>query len=186
MTTPLQRSETRRQRYNKKLKDAVILPVSMALVNFQKDANAGFAFRSACCFGFNHIHIIGSVPKRDVMNDLSGSTFDYVPYSTYSRPEDFIGHCRKNDIKIISFELPDEHFPAVELSEYKFDFSRESCLVFGHETIGVPPEILAHSDRVYIKMNGVGHCLNTSQTANIGAYVIAEQYKKYEQKTIHI
>ena len=182
MTTPIQREETRRERYNKKLKDAVIMPVSIALVNFQKEANASYCFRSSACFGLNRVHIIGSIPNRDTMNDLSGSTFDYVPYSTYSRPEKFIEHCKTNNIQLISFELPSEYYPATSINEFKFDFTKQSCLVVGHETLGVPVEILAHSERVYIPMKSIGFCLNTSQAANIASYVAATQYGEYLAK----
>jgi tRNA G18 (ribose-2'-O)-methylase SpoU len=171
------RGETRRQRYNQKAKNATIMPVSIGCVNIAKDANIAFIARAAACFGAQSVHCVGSYPNRDVMNDLSGSTFDYIDFKQFSTPSDFIGYCRKNDIRLISFELPSELFPAIPFNEYQFDFGIKQCVVVGSETMGVPNEVLMHSERVYIEMPGIGFSLNTSQVANIALYTAASQYQ---------
>jgi len=50
-------------------------------------------------------------------------------------------------------------------------------LVVGNEQAGIPTEILARSDVVYIEMPGVGYCLNTAQAANIILYEAIKQYE---------
>lgn len=174
------REETRRQRYEKKAAGAKVMPVSIATVNFGREANLAYVFRAAACFGASRVHIIGSHPNRDIMNDLSGSTYDYMPKTYYSRPEHFTKHCKENNVRLISFEMPSENYPATPINGYKFDFGRESCIVVGHETIGVPVEILIQSERVYIPMPGVGYCLNTSQAANVALYEAARQFGSLE------
>lgn len=176
MNSSAGRDETRRQRYNKKLEHIKQMPVSIATINFGKEANIAYVFRAAACFGASRVHIIGNTPSREIMNDLSGSTFDYMLKTYYSRPEAFAKHCKEQGVKLIAFEMPSEDYPAVPINEYKFDFSVESCIIVGHETIGVPVELLIQAERVYIPMPGVGYCLNTSQAANIALYEAARQY----------
>ena len=137
--------------------------------------------RAASVFGAFEVCCIGSTPKRSIMRDLSGGTYDIINFKQFSNPTDLIQYCRDEDIKMISFELSTEHFPAVPLSEYRFDFTRRSVIIVGHESFGVPNEILAHSDRVYIQSDGIGFCLNTSQAANIALYIASQQYKEYNK-----
>ena len=176
MSSTSYRNETRRQRYVKKTELARKMPVSVATINFGKEANIAYVFRAAACFGASRVHIIGNHPNRDIMNDLSGSTYDYMLKTYYSRPEHFTKYAKDSGTKLIAFEMPSEDYPATSINDYKFDFSKENCIIVGHETIGVPVEILIQSERVYIPMPGVGYCLNTSQAANIALYEAARQF----------
>lgn len=170
------RGETRRERYHRKAKTALTMPISVATINFDKEANIAYVVRAAACFGAFEVCVIGNTPSRDIMNDLSGSTYDYIKFRRFANTSDFIEYSRKNEIGLITFELPDENFPSGPINEYKFDFSKRHCIVVGHETVGVPVEIIAISTRIYIPMPGFGFCLNTSQTANIAMYEAARQY----------
>lgn len=174
------RGETRRERYERRLKDAQIIPVSIACINFDKDANVAYVVRAAACFGAFEVCLIGSKPDRDLMNDLSGSLYDYVKFREFSTPERFVSYCKGSGIKMVAFELPSDAFPAVSLDDYEFDFGRRSCLIVGHETIGVPVEILAASERVYIPMRSIGYCLNTSQTANVALFEANNRYTNWK------
>ena len=116
------------------------------------------------------------MPDRKVMNALSGSTIDFVNIRKFSRPEALVQYCRGEDIKLISLELPDENMDSTPLAEYEFDFSKKYCIIAGHETIGIPADILFNSERVYIPMMGVGFCLNTSQALNVALYEASKQY----------
>lgn len=182
MTTPLQRSETRNQRHERKLKTAVRLPVSVATINFRSDPNVAFVLRACAAFGSYQMHLIGSMPNRHIMNALSGSTYDYVDVIQYSSPEAFMEIARKRNAKVVAFELPSDNFPAISIEEYEFDFSQENIIVVGNETLGVPPSILQHADRVFIPLGGIGFSLNTSQAANIALYIASQQFKTYKQK----
>lgn len=170
------RNETRRQRYNKKLANAQTIPVSLCAVNFEKNSNIGFCVRAAACFGAFEVCLIGNRPNRDIMNDVSGSTFDYVNFKEFPNSESFIEYCRKNDIELVTFELPDENFPSIALSDYEFNFNKKTCIIVGHETTGVPVELLAASKRVHIPMRSIGFCLNTACVANIAMYEASTRY----------
>jgi len=172
------REETRRQRYDKKLKTAKKYPISLCAINFRVDDNLGYLVRSAACFGAERLYVVGYLPERSCVKATSGSLIDYVEIVQFATPRDFVDHTKNQRIQIVSAELAEEARP---LSSYDFNFDRHICLVVGNEEIGIPSEILQRSDIIYIEMPGVGHCLNTSQAANILLYEAVKQYgRRYE------
>lgn len=167
------RNKTRRERYNLKKKTAVSLPLGIVTVNFDFNDNLAFTIRTAACYGAYDIHVIGSIPDRSLINPKSGSLVDYVNLHSYSNPSKFLQWSRKNNIKLISAELSDD---ATSLFDYDFNFCEKTCLVLGHETTGIPVEILMNSEKVYVPMPGIGFCLNTSQT---GTAIMTEYVRQY-------
>ena len=163
------------------------MPVSIALINFGQESNIAFSIRSAACFGVKNVYIVGNTTlKRETLQDLSGSTLDLVNIKTFSTPLEFVEYCRANKIFMVSMELiKDQEF---YLDEYDFIFNlypsmiAENCIIVGHETAGIPVEILKNGEVVAIRMPGKGFCLNTSQTCNIALYEAARQWKIYQDK----
>jgi tRNA G18 (ribose-2'-O)-methylase SpoU len=170
------KDKTRRERYLEKLIVAETLPISIATVNFQHEVNLAYVIRSAVCFGATEVCVIGAYPSRKIMNELSGSLFDYIKIRAFSNVSDFIRYSEKKDNKLISIELPPDTMEAYSIIEYEFDFSQPICLIVGHETHGIPADILFKSEIIYIDMFGPGVCLNTSQAANIALYEATKQY----------
>ena len=168
------RAETRRERYETKLKTAKKYPISLCAINFRVDDNLGYLVRSAACFGAERLYVIGHVPERSRIKASSGSLTDYVEIIQFSRPSEFLTQMELEGIKVISAELVAGARP---LSSYTFNFSRPVCLVVGNEQVGVPAEILMQSEVLYIPMPGVGYCLNTAQAANILLYEAVKQFK---------
>jgi tRNA G18 (ribose-2'-O)-methylase SpoU len=142
------------------------------------DGNLGYLIRSAACFGAEVLHVIGSVPKRSVLNPLSGSLYDYVKIVNHKNPTEFLDYVTANNFKLVSAELCDGAAP---IDNYEFDYSSGLILVVGNETSGVPTAILNKSDKIYIPMPGVGFCLNTSQAANILLYEATMQYCEFKR-----
>jgi tRNA G18 (ribose-2'-O)-methylase SpoU len=173
------RAETRRQRYDTKLKIAKRYPISLCAINFRVDDNLGYLVRSAACFGAERLYVVGHVPERSRIKAASGSLVDYVEIVSFSTPRDFLDHTKNKEIQVVSAELVEGARP---LAAYSFSFDRPVCLVVGNEECGVPTEIISHSDVVYIEMPGVGYCLNTAQAANILLYEAVRQYE--EQKKL--
>lgn len=167
------REETRRQRYDNKLKIAKKYPISLCAINFRVDDNLGYLVRSAACFGAKRIYVVGHLPKRSHLKAPSGSLIDYVEIIQFATPRDFLDHAKSQDIQVVSAELVEK---AESLTSYGFNFDRDICLVVGNEESGIPAEIISNSAVVYIEMPGVGFCLNTSQTANILLYEATKQY----------
>jgi tRNA G18 (ribose-2'-O)-methylase SpoU len=172
------RTETRKQRAAKKEDTCVWMPVSVAIVNFASDGNIAFVIRAAACFGVKNVYVIGNTTlKRSLLNDLSGSTFDFVNVLFFRDPVEFLSYSRKRDIKLVSMEIS-ETFPTYNIYDYQFNFEKENCIVVGSETSGVPVEVMKNSDIVTIPMTGISFCLNTSQSANIALYEASKQFNQ--------
>jgi len=169
------RKETRRERYDNKLKRAKKYPISLCAINFRVDDNLGHLIRSAACFGAERLYVVGHLPDRSQIKAASGSLVDYIEIVQFSTPSEFLVHMQIEGIQVVAAELVEG---ARSLSSYSFDFNRPVCLVVGNEEIGTPPEILQRSDVIYIEMPGVGYCLNTAQAANIILYEAVTQYEK--------
>ena len=169
------RETTRRQRYDKKFKNAKKYPISLCAINFRVDDNLGYLVRSAACFGAERLYVIGHVPERSRIKSTSGSLIDYVEIVQFSTPNEFLTHAETQGVQVVSAELVEG---ATSLSSYSFSFDRRLCLVVGNEESGVPSEIIRRSDVVYIDMPGVGYCLNTAQAANIILYEATTQYER--------
>ena len=169
------REETRRQRYDKKLKTSKKYPISLCAINFRVDDNLGHLIRSAACFGAERLYIIGHVPERSNIKASSGSLVDYVEIESFKNPNEFLTQMEIKGTQVVAAELVEG---ARSLGSYDFDFSRSVCLVVGNEQTGVPAEILRRSDVIYVNMPGVGYCLNTAQTANILLYEAVSEYER--------
>jgi len=173
------RSETRRERYDEKLKTAKKYPISLCAINFRVDDNLGYLVRSAACFGAERLYVIGHVPERSNIKATSGSLIDYVEIVQFSTPSEFVSRMQLEGIQIIAGELVEKAEPLVT---YNFNFDRPICVVVGNEETGVPAEILQSGDVVQIPMPGVGYCLNTSQAANILLYEAVKQFEEKNEK----
>jgi tRNA G18 (ribose-2'-O)-methylase SpoU len=169
----MKREETRLERYFRKANNAVELPTSFVTIHFHCDENLASIIRTAACFGVRDIHVIGSIPDRNILYNPSGSLVDFVNLHQYSRPSEFLAYSRENDLALISAEISDD---STSLYEYQFDFNRKSAIVLGNESAGIPVEILFNSDVVHIPMLGSGYCLNTSQTGNSFITEYSRQY----------
>ena len=173
----MHREETRRQRYDKKLKTAKKYPISLCAINFRVDDNLGYLVRSAACFGAERLYVVGHIPERSSIKASSGSLIDYVEIIQFSTPRDFVDHAKSEGIQIISAELVEGSKPLVS---YNFDFECPIALVVGNERCGVPAEIISNSVVLYVEMPGVGYCLNTSQAANLFLYEAVKQYTNHK------
>ena len=167
------RSKTRIERYTEKLNQSQKIPISVGCINFTHDGNLAFLIRSAVCFGAQDIHIVGSVPPRSELHPRSGSTYDLINIISHKTPGHFIEWTLKENVKIVAAELCEK---SLKLRKYRFNFEQQVCIFTGHETSGVPGEIIHHADCVEIDMPGPGFCLNTSQAANIVLYEATKQY----------
>lgn len=167
------RNETRRERYDRKGRRSLQLPISFVTINFDCDDNLAFTIRTAACYGARNIYVIGSIPPRKFLNPKSGSLYDYVNLIGFSNPSSFLRYARDRDMNLISAEISDS---ATSLYDYQFDFNRHTGIVLGHETTGVPVDIVMNSAHVYVPMPGPGFCLNTSQT---GTAFITEYSRQY-------
>lgn len=159
------RNQTRLQRYL--TKNARTMPISVACINFMHDENVAFVIRAAACFGAESVHVVGALPKADILKAKSGTTSNLMKVHQHSNPIEFLKQSRKIGAELVSFELSENSTP-IELWTPAID--RKTILVVGHEEVGVPVEIMNASKKVFIPMFGFGACLNTSQAANIALF----------------
>jgi tRNA G18 (ribose-2'-O)-methylase SpoU len=168
------RSETRRERYNKKRQVAQEFPLEICTCSFQCDENIAYVLRAAACFGCAAVNVIGSLPQNRILTSRSGSLQDYIQINQHASPHNFLEYARENNIHLISAELDES---ATSIHSYAFPLDKRICIIVGHETLGVPVELLLNSDKVFIDMPGTGYSLNTSQCANIFLYEITKRYR---------
>lgn len=181
------RVETRRDRYDNKIKngEAKSFPISLCAINFQCDENLAYLIRTAACFGSTDLHVIGSIPSYEELRRKSGTLNHYVNLHQYSTPSQFLQYARKSGMGVLSAEIEDD---AKNIHSYDFvnaiNRYGHICVVVGNETTGVPQEILANSEKIFIPMPGLGFCLNTSQTANIMMYEAVKQIQQAQTKVV--
>lgn len=167
------RDKTRMERYLEKAREATRMPVSIATINFMFDENLAFLIRAAACYGVLDVYVIGAIPARTILRPKSGSTSDFINLRSFKTPGHFLEFARDSDFDLISAELSDQ---AVSLHDFAFDFSRQTIIILGNETSGVPTEILLNSRQVYIPMPGIGFCLNTSQCGTAFLHECSRQW----------
>jgi len=163
--------KTRNELIKKDLDRSVQYPVHLVAINFNDDHNLAFLIRAAACFGAKSVMVIGSLPPYRILRQLSVGLCNYIPIEQFSNPIEFLTVIEERGIEIFSIELCEE---AQALTHFQFP-NTELCIVTGHETIGVPMEILIRSTPLYIPMPGVGTCLNTSQAANVALFEYIRQ-----------
>ena len=93
-----------------------------------------------------------------------------------------MSYAEKTKYPIISAEISNSSRP---ISSIDFNSFGNFHLVVGNESTGIPAEIRMQSTEIFIPMQGVGYCLNTSQTANIFLYEISSQLEKTNQKNLY-
>lgn len=167
--------KTRKQRDKESAKDSVALPASLTTINFMNAQNLAFSIRTAACFGFPVVNVIGSIPEYRDLKRLSAGTIDHVYVRQFSTPRAFVDEMRQGDIQIVAAELNDD---SECVFDFSFNFERQTTIVLGHETVGVPVEITSVAQNLYIPMFGPGRCLNTSQAGTAMATEYSRQYMK--------
>lgn len=172
-TGRLPRTETRRQRYDKKQEIAFSYPVSICTIHYLRDDNLGHVVRASACFGAKFLDVVGSHPLEKRLREQSASTLPYVDINWFSSIEQFTQE--RKDCDIICAELCTESRP---INHHVFDLSKHTCIIVGNEESGVPGVLTERYPSIYIPMNGSGYCLNTAQTANVLLYEYTRQYSQ--------
>jgi len=170
------RTETRRQRYEKKKQQAHLMPVSVCMVNFGIDENIALTIRAAACYGAESVMVIGSVPDYSFLRPRSGTTVDFINLMQFSNPNRFLAFARENDYHLVSAEICEG---AIDINDYHFPMNKKTIIIMGNEYTGVPAEVIYNSDPVYITMRGPGFCLNTMQAGTVFLNEYSRQYSQY-------
>jgi tRNA G18 (ribose-2'-O)-methylase SpoU len=150
------------------------LPVSILLDNVRSLYNVGAFFRTADAASIEKLYlcgITGRPPKRAIAKTALGAE-ETVRWEHTWEPVPLIRTLRGRGIEMVAVETT---VHAVDLFDWPAQFP--VCVVFGHETDGIRPEISALCDtHVRIPMLGAKHSLNV---ATAGGVVIYELLRKY-------
>ncbi|HTS49863.1 MAG TPA: RNA methyltransferase [Bryobacteraceae bacterium] len=152
------------------------IPVSIVLDNVRSLYNVGAFFRTADAAACEKLYlcgITGRPPKPAITKTALGSedtvAWQYSPAATAA-----IADLRKRGYEIAAIETSRR---AVDLFDWQPSFP--VCLMFGHETDGLAPELLAMCDTfVRIPMLGRKHSLNVATAGGIAIYELLRKYRR--------
>jgi 23S rRNA (guanosine2251-2'-O)-methyltransferase len=150
------------------------LPVCVLLENVRSLYNVGAFFRTADAVALDKLYLAGITgypPQRMITKTALGAE-ETVAWQRTQGAAATIRELRGADYEIAAIETS---VHAVDLFEWQPRFP--VCLLFGHETDGLTPEVAALADtHVRIPMLGRKHSLNV---ASAGAVVLYEMLRKY-------
>ena len=156
------------------------LPVTVLLDNVRSMYNTGAFFRTGDAAGIERLLLTGITPqppKGQITKTALGAE-EMVEWAHFWDAERVIRDLRARDYEIAAIETSPH---AVDLFDWTPRFP--VCLVFGHETDGIRPELLELCDtHVRIPMLGRKHSLNV---ATAGGVMLYELLRKYRRLTEH-
>lgn len=127
--------------------------------------NVGSFFRTADAFKVEKIYLTGytaTPPRREIAKTALGAD-EWIPWEYQEDPIALIENLKKEGWRIVSLELTDT---SMDISKYKP--LQKTCVILGHEVLGVSQELLKVSDDVvHIPMHGQKESLNVSVAAGI-------------------
>jgi len=145
----------------------------VVLVHPQIPPNTGNIARTCAATG-TELHLVGPLGFEISDRYLKRAGLDYWPYVNlhyHQRLEDFLAFQENHGGRLIGFSV------SGSCSYIKFQFQTDDWLLFGSETTGLPPEVLALcSATVYIPMAQPHvRSLNLSVSAAVGLFEARRQ-----------
>ncbi len=132
--------------------------------------NIGSLFRSCDCFGVEKLILAGytaTPPRREISKTALGAE-EWIPWEQATDAYDAVQKLRNEGWKIVALEQSEK---SVSLDNYSPQ--EKTCLIVGHEVLGVPQELLALCDDVLeIPMLGKKNSLNVSVAAGIALHAL--------------
>jgi 23S rRNA (guanosine2251-2'-O)-methyltransferase len=155
------------------------LPVVVLLDNVRSMYNTGAFFRTADAVGVEKLLLTGITaqpPKHAITKTALGAE-ETVPWEHSWNPAELIHSLRARDYEIAAIETSPH---AVDLFDWMPRFP--VCAVFGHETDGIRPELLALCDtHVRIPMLGRKHSLNVATAGGVMLYELLRKYRRLQE-----
>jgi tRNA G18 (ribose-2'-O)-methylase SpoU len=153
------------------------LPAAVLLDNVRSMYNVGSFFRTADAAGIEKLYlagITGQPPKSAISKTALGAELT-VPWEHSWDPVAVLDGLRSRGWELAAIETT---VHAVDLFDWVPAFP--VCVVFGHETEGIRPEVSARCDtHVRIPMLGTKHSLNV---ATAGGVVLYELLRKFRER----
>jgi len=158
----------------------VKMPVAVLLDNVRSMYNVGAFFRTADAAAIEKLYLSGITahpPKRALSKTALGAE-ETVPWEHSWEPVSLSERLRTNGYEIAAIETS---VHAVDLFDWAPRFP--VCVVFGHETEGIRPELSALCDtHVRIPMLGRKHSLNVATAGGIVLYELLRKYRRLREQ----
>ena len=155
------------------------LPVQVLLDNVRSMYNVGSFFRTADAVRLEKL-ILGGItaypPKNQISKTALGAE-ETVPWEHHVDPVARIQELHASGCEIAAIETS---VHAVDLFDWHPRFP--VCLVFGHETDGIRPEIMNLCDtHVRIPMLGRKHSLNVATAGGVMLYELLRKFRRLQE-----
>lgn len=158
----------------------VRVPVAVLLDNVRSMYNVGAFFRTADAVAAEKLYLSGITahpPKRALSKTALGAE-ETVPWEHSWDPIDLAGRLRGEGYELAAIETS---VHAVDLFDWSPRFP--VCVVFGHETDGIRPELSALCDTyVRIPMLGRKHSLNVATAGGVVLYELLRKYRRLKER----
>lgn len=142
-------------------------PVSLVLDNVRSMNNVGSIFRSADCFGVEHLYlcgITGKPPHREIHKTALGAE-NSVPWSSVESSLEICQKLKSEGYTLVAVEQAEG---SVKLGEFSVDEYQKYAIILGNEVDGVSQEVLEVCDHcLEIPQFGTKHSFNVSVCAGI-------------------
>lgn len=142
-------------------------PVSLILDNVRSMNNIGSIFRSADCFGVEHIHLCGisaTPPHREIHKTALGAE-NTVPWSYSKNTVELCMDLKSKGYTLLAVEQTEG---SSALGTFKLDKDKRYALILGNEVDGVAQEVINLCDMcIEIPQFGTKHSFNVSVCAGI-------------------
>ena len=154
------------------------LPVSVLLENVRSLYNVGAFFRTGDAVALEKLYLAGitGYPPQKMITKTALGAEDTVAWERVADARAMVAALRERHFEIAAIETS---VHAVDLFDWQPQFP--VCVLFGHETDGLTPELGALADtHVRIPMLGRKHSLNV---ATAGGVVLYELLRKYRERS---
>ena len=156
------------------------LPVSVLLENVRSLYNVGAFFRTSDAAGIEMLYLAGitGYPPQNMITKTALGAEETMAWHHTREPVSLIEKLRQTGNEIAAFETS---VHAVDLFDWKPRFP--VCVLFGHETDGLTPEVAALADtHVRIPMLGIKHSLNVATAGGIVLYELLRKYRALRER----
>lgn len=155
------------------------LPVYVLLDNVRSMYNVGSFFRTGDAVRVEEL-ILGGItaypPKNQISKTALGAE-ETVPWEHHWDPAPRLRELHQSGCEIAAIETS---VHAVDLFDWQPRFP--VCLVFGHETDGVRPELMEQCDtHVRIPMLGRKHSLNVATAGGVLLYELLRKFRRLQE-----
>lgn len=155
------------------------LPVSVLLDNVRSMYNVGSFFRTADAVRIEKLILSGITaypPKNQISKTALGAE-ETVPWEHHLDPLARVEELHASGCEIVAIETSAH---AVDLFDWQPRFP--VCLVFGHETDGIRPELMNLCDtHVRIPMLGQKHSLNVATAGGVMLYELLRKFRRLQE-----